>query len=45
MDGGRFHNISCIFDAIDLMETKNKDFVRSRAVNEKHDLVLHLNVI
>ena len=45
MDGGRFHKISCIFDAIDLMATTNADFERSRAVIEKGDLVLHLNVL
>ena len=43
MDGGRFHNIRCIFDAIDLMATKNPDFERSQEVIEKRDLVLHLN--
>ena len=45
MDGGRFHKISCIFDAIDLMATKNADFERSRAVIEKRNLVLPLIVI
>ena len=45
MDGGRFHKIICIFDAIDIRGTKNEDFERSRAVIEKRDLVLPLIVI
>ena len=40
MNGGRFHKISCIFDAIDLMETKNADFEISLAGIEKRDLLL-----
>ena len=45
MDGRRFQKISYIFEAIDIMATKNADFERSRAVIEKRDIVLHLNVI
>ena len=45
MDWGCFHNIVCVFDAIDLMETWNADFERSRAVIEKRNIVLPLIVI
>ena len=42
MDGGCFQHNSCIFDAIDLMATKNVDFERSRAFIEKWDLIIPL---
>ena len=45
VDGGPSEKISCIFCDIDLMETINADFERSRAVLEKHDIVLPLNVV
>ena len=45
MDGGRFHKISCIFGDIDRMTTTNAHFERSRAVLEKHNLVLPLNFV
>ena len=45
MDGWRSHKIRCIFGAIDCIATKNADFEISRAVLEKRDVVLHLNVV
>ena len=45
VDGGGSHKISCIFGDIDRMATTNADCERSRAVLEKQDLVLPLNVI
>ena len=45
VDGGPSEKISCIFGDIDRMETITADFERSRAVLEKHDLVLPLNVV
>ena len=45
VDGGRSHKINCIFGDIDRMATTNVDFERSRAVLEKHDILLHLNVV
>ena len=45
MAGGRSHIISCVFGDIVPMATKNVDVKRSRAVLEKHDVVLHLNFV
>ena len=45
MNGERFHKISCIFDAIDLMATENAYFEWSRAVIEKRDLIIFLIVV
>ena len=45
MAGGRSHKISCIFGAIDRMATTNTDFEISQAALEKHDVLLHLNVV
>ena len=41
---GRSHKIKFIFKDIDRMAIKNSDLERSRAVIEKQNLVLHLNV-
>ena len=45
MYGEPSHKISCIFGDIDCMEKINADFEKSRAVLEKHDLVLPMNVV
>ena len=41
----RSHKINFIFGDIDCMATKKPDFKRSRAVIEKQDLVLYMNVV
>ena len=45
VNGGPSHKISCIFGDIDRMEKINADIKTSRAVIEKQDLVLPLNVV
>ena len=45
IDRAVFYKINYIFGDIDFMATKNADLERSRAVIEKQDIVLHLNIV
>ena len=45
MTWGWYHKILCIFGDIDRKGTRKTDLEISWAVFEKHDLILHLNVI